>query len=87
MIKKEYIVEVQEYDYFTGDKFDYIKFDTLKEALECKRSKTYFIDSDSYRKACLHRAKWVWELDKPTRPNKPLQVWLNEQYEKNYLPF
>ena len=91
MIKKVYTVEVHEYDYFTGNKFTYKKFNTLKDALEYKRSKTYFIDSDSYSKAYLFRAEWIWELDKPARTHKPVQVWLNEQHEKDfyfdYLPF
>lgn len=79
MIKKEYTVEVQEYHYFTGNSYGYIKFDTLKEALEYKRSKTYFIDSDCYSKIRLFRTEWVWKLDEPARPNKPLDLWHLEQ--------
>lgn len=75
MIRKEYTVEVHEYDYFTGNKFTYKKFNTLKEALKYKKSATWFIDSDQYSKAYLYRPEWVWELDKPARAHKPLEFY------------
>lgn len=87
MIKKVYVVEVHEYDYFTGSNSIYKTFNTLKDALEYKRKATYFIESDHYSKAYLYRPEWIWELDKPARAHKPLQVWLNEQRFTNYLPF
>lgn len=86
MIRKEYTVEVHEYDYFTGNKVTYKKFNTLKEALEYKRSETYFIESDHYSSACLYRPEWIWELDKPARAHKPLQAWRCEQ-NYSYLPW
>ena len=88
MIKKVYVVQVHEYDYFTGGKDTYKTFDTLKEALKYKKKETYFIESDHYSKASLYSPEWVWELDKSARAHKPLQVWLNEHHFTNYdLPF
>ena len=91
MIRKEYVVHVREYDYFTGSKDTYETFNILKDALKYKKEASYFIESDHYSKAYLYNPVWVWELDKPARPHKPLQVWLDEQHEgkllSDYLPF
>ena len=91
MIRKEYIVYVHEYDCLTGSKSTSKIFNSLKKALKYKKETTYFIDYDHYSNAYLHGPKWTWELDEPARAHKPLQVWLDEQHEKDFyfddLPF
>lgn len=72
MIKKVYIVQVRKFSCNIGETYSYREFDTLKEALKYKRT-------DNYGNIRLHGIKWVWKLDEPARPNKPLDLWHLEQ--------
>lgn len=72
MIEKRYIVEVRTFGCYIGETYSYREFDTLKKALEYKKS-------DNYGNVRLHGIKWAWELDEPARPNKPLELWRLEQ--------